>query len=234
MPSARDTRRPGEAARRLFLALWPEESDQLKMESSTRAALQSLHPPTRPVPAGNLHVTLVFIGSVEEGRMALLRSLAERVSLQACAAQLGESAGAQRTAAVQLVFERIAYWKKADVLCALTDETSKSAQATTAAALADRLRSGLLDDGFAVDLKPFRPHVTLARKVVLNREAPSHPAHAAHSTRASDLTMAPVTWRFTQFALIDSRTDPNGALYSVLARWPLCTEPAQMPGKNLQ
>lgn len=239
MPSAESTERPRERTRRLFLALWPDEANQLKMDRATREALRSLDSP-RAVPAHNLHVTLVFIGAVEEGRLASLRSIAERVSREACAAaEPGQSGDAQRTRAVELIFERIEYWEKAKVLCALTDEASRASQAAPAAVLADRLRGCLLDDGFAPDLKPFRPHVTLARKVVLKREAPGaaspdQPAGTSQSGRASDFSMAPVIWRFTQFALIDSRTEPGGSLYSVLARWPLCTESTQMSGKNLQ
>ena len=239
MPSAESTERPRERTRRLFLALWPDEASQLEMERATRQALRSLSSP-RAVPACNLHVTLVFIGAVEEGRLGLLRSVAERVSREACTtAEPGQSAGAERAKAVELIFERVEYWKKAKVLCALTDEATRAAQAGPAAVLADRLRGCLLDDGFAPHLKPFRPHVTLARKVVLKREAPAaaspaRPAGASQSGRASGFSMEPVIWRFTQFALIDSRTEPSGSLYSVLASWPLCTESTQMSGKNLQ
>ena len=55
--------------------------------------------------------------------------------------------------------------------------------------------------GFSPDLKPFRTHVTVARKV----------AHAP-----STLAVQPVLWRFDAFALIESRTDPGGPVYSVI------------------
>ena len=73
-------------------------------------------------------------------------------------------------------------------------------------ALARRLQDVLAGSGFAPDLKPFRPHVTVVRKV-------SRPGRIdqIHS----------VVWRFTEVALVESRTLPEGALYSALESFPL-------------
>ena len=57
------------------------------------------------------------------------------------------------------------------------------------------------------NIKPFRQHVTAARKVV--RPGPAGKMH-------------PVLWRFTELALIESRTLPEGALYSVVESYGLC------------
>ena len=74
--------------------------------------------------------------------------------------------------------------------------------------LARELERGLAESGFAPDLKPFRPHVTVARKVLRSPRSPA---------------IAPVLWRFTDLALIESRTEPSGALYSVVESYPLST-----------
>lgn len=58
-------------------------------------------------------------------------------------------------------------------------------------------------------IKPFRPHVTVVRKVV--RGGSMGPLEKA----------SPVLWRFTELALIESRTLPEGALYSVVGSYPL-------------
>lgn len=70
---------------------------------------------------------------------------------------------------------------------------------------ADRCRR----DGAAVarKIKPFRSHVTVVRKVV-------RPGLVGN--------MHPVVWRFTERALIESRTLPQDALYSVVEAYALC------------
>ena len=145
----------------------------------------------RPVPAGNLHVTLAFLGSVAEQRFAALAEVAR--------------AGARGPAGdpLELSFDHLEYWRAAQLLCA-----AAAGPSAPAAALAGRLQARLRARGFAPDLKPFRPHVTVVRKV-------SRPGRSAK--------MDPVTWSFTQLALIESRTLPDGAVYSVIESYPLCS-----------
>lgn len=76
------------------------------------------------------------------------------------------------------------------------------------AASPERLQDRLAASGFASYLKPFRAHVTVARKVLR--------AGAAGE-------MHPVLWRFSTLALIESRTLPAGALYSVIESYGLCS-----------
>jgi 2'-5' RNA ligase len=73
------------------------------------------------------------------------------------------------------------------------------------------------DGGNLPQIKPFRVHVTLARKV----------PHGSH-----EHTVQSVLWSFTDCALIESRTGPGGSLYSILGSWSLCTEVRKMPEKK--
>ncbi|MGH8319361.1 MAG: RNA 2',3'-cyclic phosphodiesterase [Steroidobacteraceae bacterium] len=188
---------PRQPTRRLFFALWPDETMRQAMAHATRKAARASG--GRPVPAQNLHVTLAFLGSVAERR---------RSELAAVARSAAETLGAAFAAAdsperrLELAFERLEHWRAAQLLCALPAEPS-----APAAALARRLQALLAERGFAPDLKPFRPHVTVVRKV-------SHPGRIA--------SMPPVVWRFTELALIESRTLPEGALYSVVESFALC------------
>ena len=101
----------------------------------------------------------------------------------------------------QLVLDRLEHWSKQAVLCATCAHAPPAA-----GPLAAELWKLLAHQGFARDSKPYRPHVTLARKV----QRP----HALGD-------MHPVEWLVDEFALVESVTLPAGAQYSVLQRWPL-------------
>jgi 2'-5' RNA ligase len=101
---------------------------------------------------------------------------------------------------VRVVLDVAEYWKKAHLVCA----TTRASLDPAACILAETLKSRLATAGFASDLKPFRPHITLARDV---RHAPG-PA-----------TMEPVKWSFTDFALVDSKTRSGGSVYTVVEKF---------------
>jgi 2'-5' RNA ligase len=99
-------------------------------------------------------------------------------------------------APLALRFETLAHWPRQQILCTLAAAAPPAAQA-----LAEALKDGAAAAGFTPDLKPFHAHVTVARKVT---HAPSRPALRA------------IVWRFDAFALVDSRTEPAGPIYSVI------------------
>jgi RNA 2',3'-cyclic 3'-phosphodiesterase len=146
------------------------------------------------VSADNLHVTLLFLGSVAEDRLPELEALAARV------------ADTNVASPSELIFNRIDYWKRPRVLVATA---SPSAGVVVAGALAAKLFEATRSAGFAPPMSPFRPHVTLARKV---------PGPIA----AVDID--PLPWGFTRFALAQSQRGPDGAQYSVMATFPLQSE----------
>lgn len=80
---------------------------------------------------------------------------------------------------------------------------------TSVLTLARRLQEGLAASGFAPDLKPFRPDVTVVRKV-------SRPGRME--------TLHPVESSFTELGLIESRPLPEGPLYSVVESYALCSD----------
>ena len=154
----------------------------------------------RPVPEASLHVTLAFLGSVPERRVAELQAIARRVAE-------APEAGA---APMLVSFDRLVHWAKPRILCALDAEGSAGSEAAGAPrvaalagapALAESLKGETTARGFSPDLKPFHAHVTVARKV-------------AHAPAAQPLR--PVPWTFDAFALIESRTEPAGPVYSVI------------------
>ena len=184
----------------MFFALWPDHALQADLADATKDVV--LAAGGRAVPPENFHLTLAFVGPVSESSLAKVEAAGEQVAAEV------------ERAPVQLILDAIEYWRKAQVVCA----TAQMAQnARHAGALATALKSRLMAAGFTPDLKPFRAHVTLARKV----------PRGSH-----DRCMQSVLWRFADFALVDSRTGPGGSLYSVLNSWPLCTETREMPEKR--
>lgn len=181
------------ATHRLFLALWPSPAQR-------QALWQAVHTTVergggRPVPARNYHLTLAFLGAVPEARLGDLRAAATAV-----AARNHRPGGPF----LHCILDGIEWWRRPRVLVA-----TASGAATAAEALARELQSSLAAAGFRPDPKPFRPHVTLARKV-------------SRATIGAATLSVPLS--FDGFVLVDSTTEPGGSVYSVIASWALCDD----------
>lgn len=178
--------RPGgdrvpERTRRLFFAFWPDEATREAMHHAARKAVRGSG--GRPVPAANLHMTVAFLGSVAESRIDEVRAVGRAVGR---AVPVGP--------AFEIVFDGVAFWPKPQVLVA-----ESSRPAPEAAAIAARLWARLVPLGIPPDVRPFKPHVTLARKVV--KPAP-------------ELSLKPVRWPVSALTLVESVTDPEGSRYT--------------------
>ena len=185
----------------MFFALWPDAGQRAALVHATRKAVRSSG--GRPVPEESLHLTLAFLGSVPEHRVTELHAIARRV------AQAAAASGAP----ILVSFDRLVHWAKPRLLCALAGEAADAAptagvpsarEPASAPALAATLKDEAAHAGFSPDLKPFRAHVTVARKV-------------AHASGAQPLP--PVRWHFDAFALIESRTEPAGPVYSAMGSY---------------
>ena len=179
---ADERRRRGER-QRLFFALWPDESWR-------RAVQHDLRKPIRKaggaiVPARNLHVTLVFLGSIDAGSAAVAQTVA----------------GSIRSTDFEIAFDRLEIWPRQQLMC-LTPAEPQEALRDLAIDLRERLRTA----GFDLERRPYRAHVTLARKV--------------RRPRACEPVVLP-RWQVREFALVRSVTAPEGSQYNVLERWPL-------------
>jgi 2'-5' RNA ligase len=180
----------GAPTRRLFFALWPEGEQRAALLHATSKIVR--HCGGRRVPETNLHLTLAFLGSVPESRLGELSAIARRAAeaLPSDAAPLAVSLAA------------LDHWAKAQALVVLAREDEpRSATGSGVAQLARILTTQTAAAGFSPDLKPFRAHVTVARKV-------------PRAPRA--IEMHKVLWSFDAFALVESRTLPEGPVYSVV------------------
>lgn len=182
VPQPRDTVRP-ERLHRLFFALWPSDEFRVALEPRIRALQpEGVGRPQRP---DQWHVTLEFLGPVPESRVALARDAAAQVRAMPCG----------------ILFDAVEYWRRPEVLCLVAKVVPEALGDLVA-----RLRSGLAAHGFQPESRPFRAHLTLARKV-------THPV--------SPVTFEPLRWPVADFALVESVTDRTGSVYTPLACWPL-------------
>jgi 2'-5' RNA ligase len=125
---------------RLFFALWPDEGVRAQLAGWARA----LHAVCggRPTRAENLHLTLAFLGSVEDARVADVERSADEVAPRAAS----------------LVLDTPGYWKHNRIAWAGASAVPEELEAFVA-----ELRGALARSGIAFDSKAFVSHVTLLR-----------------------------------------------------------------------
>ncbi len=177
---------------RLFFALWPTPGIQEDLASRARETLGERR--ARLVPAANLHITLAFLGWT--GPEA--RACAER------------AAGGLDVKAFTLVLDRFGYWSRRGIFWAGPAMTPAPLEA-----LAEGLGKALEDCGFERDQRPFKPHLTLARKA---------------SKLPPRMVVDPIEWPVERFVLVASRLSPAGPKYIIQQEWPLGGTVPDSPG----
>jgi 2'-5' RNA ligase len=173
---------------RLFFALWP--ADRMRAQLAAAAAAVIAQVEGTPVPSGNLHVTLAFLGRTPASALVSLIELG----------------GQGPWPSVELEFRRVEVWAKPKVLVAMPDSAPAAGQAIVA-----RLWDGLAPLGFVREMRPWRPHLTLARRI--RRPPPENMAFPAVAPGGDD-----PGWRL---ALVESVAHREGARYRPLADWGL-------------
>lgn len=106
-----------------------------------------------------------------------------------------------RASAFHLALDRIGNWRRPGVLWLGTSRESAPIQA-----LAEQVWSNLAAVGSPRESRPFRTHVTLARKV----------ERLPHIPR-----FQPIDWPVKRFSLTASAPDPAGVRYSNIREWTL-------------
>jgi len=126
---------------RLFFACWPPASALPALHHHTER-LRS-HLGGRPVPRVRLHLTLAFLGEIDEARLAELCALAAEVALASPAGLLS--------------FDTVGGWDNG------IGWLAPSAPPAGLAELVERLNAALAAAGFSVERRRYRPHLTLLR-----------------------------------------------------------------------
>ena len=166
---------------RLFFALWPRPEQQ-----KAWAAMASELLPTgvgRLVSAANLHMTLLYVGAVADDRRKALEVMAAEISFAPFVLRLDEL-GCWRK-------PRVLWWGPTQTPGALFE-------------LVQSLQAGAGRCGIEVEARPYKAHMTLARKVV----------HAPEQ-----VVVRSYDWAVDHFALMRSVSSPAGVRYEPLQQW---------------
>ena len=163
---------------RTFLALWPDDAVRAQLaERSTTAARACAGRAPQP---DTLHLTLVFIGTTPADRIAALLEMMDAVD----------------ASSFVLRFDRSGWFRQSGVAWLGVREPP-----APLSALQDALARGASRLGFSLDVRPYVPHLTLARDV--RKPLP-------------DRAFAPLDWRVESFVLVASELLPGGPRYRIL------------------
>ncbi len=128
-----------EAKSRLFFALWPDDATRLALSQLIDHLDSKIGKPVSP---HNFHVTLVFLGNVDQTTIAAIKQRAAELSVEP----------------FQLIFESVSFWQQPKVIC-LTCHTVPQ-QAFDLASKLDRIARQC---GLQTDTRPYVPHIALTR-----------------------------------------------------------------------
>ena len=176
---------------RLFVAVWPDAAAVEHLDAAL-APVRARVPDLRWQPLERWHVTLAFLGEVAEGRVGAARDAAEAVASRHGGVPEIRLAGSG-------TFDRVLWTGLAP---------SPSPLAPVARDLALSLRAS----GFAIERRPWAPHLTLARA-----RGETSPVRAACEALAG---YAGPAWPVREITLVRSVAGPHPA-YDVLDRLPL-------------
>jgi len=135
MPSRVNPEKP----RRLFLALWPGESERQSLAQLAKRVVGQ----QRRIPDAQLHLTLVFLGATDADQIA---------AYQAALADLP-------VPEMELVLDRYGYWPQPRILWLGASHTPPELYELVA-----ELHRRLRTCGFTPEARAFQAHVTLARR----------------------------------------------------------------------
>ena len=172
--------------------------------SSAIRAILGPHPEVRWVPAENLHLTVRFIGHVDEdGVGPLVEKLTEPLSIAAFQVALGSCGAFPRGGNPRVIWIGL-----------------RSGLAELAS-MHDEFNQRLLPFGFEPELRPFSAHLTLARVKETSRGFGSK---IRTSLQRIDVPRA--AFSVSRATIFASRPSRGGSRYDALAFAPLSTPPS--------
>lgn len=168
---------------RAFFALVPD--DEVRRQFSSLARDVARRSRGRAVSGDHVHLTIAFIGDVADTAIPALRAIGDALP----------------RAGAMLEFDTLGAWRASGVAWIAPQEIP-----APLLLMHRTLSEALAGAGFSVDARPFRPHVTLARRCVQPQPRTGCP---------------PIRWRVDRLCLMGSQLRPEGPIYTELAVWPL-------------
>jgi 2'-5' RNA ligase len=178
---------PKRRALRTFFALWPDSDVRAALVQRTKEAVRTAG--GRAPRPDTLHLTLVFLGTTPADRAPGLAAAMDTIAVPPFVLTLDRSGWFRHSGVAWLGAQTVP-----DALIDL-----QATLARTAARL-----------GFSLDVRPYVPHLTLARDV-----------HKGLPPRS----IAPVSWDVRSFVLLASDLTAEGARYRVLHETALAPHP---------
>lgn len=166
--------------------MWPSPSECRALQRAAAPLLAAAS--GEALALEDLHLTLAFLGAVPEEAVPPLLKLAARI----------------RARSESFALDVLEYWPRAGILCAVATQTPPALSD-----LAQQLRAELATAGVPADDKPLRAHVTLARRVQLER------------ARLSAFPSLALKIRSREFSLAQSGPRADARLYTRLGTWRL-------------
>ncbi len=163
--------------RRLFFALWPDETIQRRLAEVARELARDSQ--GKPILWHNIHATLAFLGDVADDAVSELAKLAED----------------RRDFSCELVLDRMASFSRGVVYADPTESPRELLE------LAADLHRALRARGFAIERRPYVPHITLVR-------------NSRQSLKSTSI--GPVTWTVRGVRLVQSKLRSSGAVYHLV------------------
>jgi len=168
---------------RAFFALVPEDSVRLQFLALARDVARRSR--GRAISGEHVHLTLAFLGDVPVESVGRLRAIGDAMP------QVG----------APLAFDTLGAWRASGVAW-----VAPSVLPAALATLHGQLHGALTEAAFPLESRPFRPHVTLARRCVQ-----PHPRQQS----------TPIHWSVRKMCLIGSELRAEGPVHTTLAEWTL-------------
>lgn len=141
----------------------------------------------RRIKPANLHLTLAFLGATPGERLLCLQEALQALTVPS----------------LTLKLDCLGYWPRPRILWLGTSRTPPALTALVA-----DLEQRLKDCGFSLERRPFRPHITLARRF----SGPVPVVQPPHEF---------LSWHIDKVTLVESLNKADGVHYQVLGHWPV-------------